>query len=125
MAKKRREVRASKTGREDRADWEGGQQDPKEPEANLLLIKSLCNNPFLRPWIGIRIETYPILVEKEKDSQSSSSHAPALLFDPAGGSMRRVFSVLDCTAEGSVLHVECRHKRPYTIWLSPSWGGSV
>ena len=70
VAKKQREVWASKTGREDRedrADWEGGQQDPKEPEANLLLIKSLCNNPFLRPWIGIRIETYPILFEKEKD----------------------------------------------------------
>ena len=50
-------------GLEDGADWEAGEQDAKSPEANLLL----CNKPFLRPWIGIGIETYPILFEKEKD----------------------------------------------------------
>ena len=67
-------------------------------------------------------------MEKEKGlTIGSQHHAPPLLFDPAGRSGGSAFWIPPqrglSIARNTCGKGECRHKRPNTIWLSPSWEG--
>ena len=67
-------------------------------------------------------------MEKEKGlTIGSQHHAPPLLFDPAGRSGGSAFWIPPqrglSIARNTCGKDECRHKRPNTIWLSPSWEG--